>query len=333
MLSRRPARALHGLKSQAMMGPSTPAPSSTSTRRGSSWYWCLAFAAICLVAVISLGALVAITAYGGLVGRTWNWHHGMTPTRFLEYTLPRLLDSNLAGYEEDGWTSGVVYEAVRKTHGDQCAEALAQPGAADLEVCPCLAISRRATRPRRYGANDRQRRGIISGKGANLTGVPSKHAAFFSATQPFFFLKLHKVGSTTITNALMMQCVEQTIAERKSSLSSMWPSTKKHYDAFTSLSKLPEPGTENYDASQVRRAHARVLGHTPAIIDSCRRLPLRISHNSIRAYLDVGHCAAARGSISACVLQQAVGFSPLPSSFMPTLVVLRRPVDRFVSSM
>ena len=86
--------------------------------------------------------------------------------------LPRLWDSNLAGLEEEGWITGVLFDTMRREHHDACTAGLlaAAPvsavGTGDLGPCPCLAIPRRGLPP------------------------PGTH----EEPLPFFYLKLHKVA-------------------------------------------------------------------------------------------------------------------------------------------
>ena len=275
---------------------------------------------ISFFALVAASMFVATMSYGGLVGRTWQWSSSYSPQRLFGLVLPRLLDSNVAGFEEDGWTTGVVYESIRKTHGIECSQALLRPGITDAQACPCLGIPRRGIKA------------SGSAGGSNRTVVTSGSSSR-SVAQPFFYLKLHKVGSTTVTNALLMRCVEQMLDDDSLSLASFWPNTKAHYDSFMALSKLSGGGKSGSTFAEERAVYAQVLGRTPAAIERCRQLPLRISHNSIRSYISAGHCAASRGSIAGCAAQQILGI-PIPAaSLARTLVVLRKPLDRFISSM
>jgi len=71
---------------------------------------------------------------------------------------------------------------------------------------------------------------------------------------------------------------------------------------------------------------------TPAAIEKCRTRPLRVSHNSIQSYLKAGRCAFA-SSIPLCLATGGLLGGLGGNSWATSLVVLRKPVDRFVSSM
>ena len=226
----------------------------------------------------------------------WNGLHGSVDA------FKQIQDSNLAGLEEEGWFSKTFYEAIRREHGASCDRALSSPAiarrylsgnrSADTAGCPCLSVVRNALRPQQ--ANDTFR--------------------------PVFYLKLHKVGSTTVTNALMVRCVEAELQARGQALGDIWPVVTSHMQTYRRA--------QHAGGGYGTLAHFTDPHPTPAALEACRTLPLRISHNSLKAYVDAGRCAAS-SSLRACVLG---GDFIFPLQRAMTLVVLRKPVSRLVSS-
>ena len=298
----------------AVAPPLPPPPYAPPARGRIPWRRLAETLALLTLAALALGPRAGprlrAASYGGLVGRTW------TLRSFHEVVLAvgRLGASNLAGLEEEGWLTGVFHDTVVREHGESCTSRLgAVPRSdgndggggggggggdslGDLAPCPCLAIPRAGLPP---------------------PGTPDPPV-------PFFYLKLHKVGSTTVTSALVVRCVEGQLAEaarvaRRESHhrpapagqpnqtlprlgGAIWRQVVRQNALFGDVTKLPRRGEPHFDGDDAEaKRFAALLKATPAALEACRQLPLRVSHNSIASYVDAGKCAAS-ASLAACAL-------------------------------
>jgi len=245
--------------------------------------------------------------YGGMYGRTWELR---SPIDSFDPNFIRdIYKSNFAGVEEEGWFSQTYQGLLEQLWGAPCMgrirSGLAQ---SDGAACPCMTIIRD---PLRQEINKKEKNGGalssgIDGDDDGIGGIGG-HGA-----DGIYYLKLHKVGSTTVTNALMNRCMEWELMRMQMSLSKVIGAVDEHTAAF--------------EAAKAANSTYRFHLATPEPLKACLNLPLRISHNSIQSFMGAGTCSGAK-SIGACLLRggktDRQGLS---------LVVLRDPLSRLVSS-
>ena len=100
--------------------------------------------------------------------------------------------ANAAGVEEEGWFSQTYSEVFGGLWGRMCVQRIREGNAqSDSSACPCLSIIRD---PLREEITAKLKNGGRDTGGHGVGAV--------------YYLKLHKVGSTTVTNALINRCME-----------------------------------------------------------------------------------------------------------------------------
>ena len=106
--------------------------------------------------------------------------------------------SFLAGREEEGWFAQTYHGSFEMLWGTRCIDRIRRGHDQSDDVsCPCLSITR--------GPLQKEMARKLKNGGRDTGG---------HGLGAIFYLKLHKAGSTTVTNALVNRCMEVRVRTR-----------------------------------------------------------------------------------------------------------------------
>ena len=118
----------------------------------------------------------------------------------------------MAGVEEEGWFSQTYLGLLTELWGEPCIQRIRSGNAwSDGAACACMALIRN---PLREEIRTKEKNGgvpMFAGDGVVVRGGDSGGGGDGGGgghgVDGIFYLKLHKVGSTTVTNALVNRWV------------------------------------------------------------------------------------------------------------------------------